>query len=531
MAPTAPSKARAGVADHRAPAAGRSRTTLPTARTLALAMAAALSVGAVRAQQWRLESSVGSNLTWTSNSLLGVDVAKPDVLIEVSPRLAIRGEGSRLRVAGSAELTSINYVKGTRSSRLLPTADVTARYEAVDDFLFIDSGVRVVQEIENAFGAQSLAGGAGETRNTTQLRIAPRIESAIGPGLRYSLRSENLRTREARAALAVDTPSGSGYFGRHSASITRDPAPLGWHVEAERTDTRYYDSLQPTLVLDVARAGVDYAITSDLSAGVHAGVERNSFFRVDRLRTIYGVDLNWRPSERTRLSAFGEQRYFGPGWRIEFDHRSPFLAWTLFLSRGTESAPQGQLELPATDNVAALLDTLFTTRFPNPADRAKQVQLFMAQQGLPTSTTRPTNLFSQRLSLATSARGSVALIGSRSSALLGLYYARVVDAPEAGDLATGRIINNNIQRGVDLTLTHRMTPTISASMAFDLSRIQAVASVAGDRTTQAGVRASVRLRLAAATAATFGGSVRKLASNVTPPGNQVSVFAGLEHGF
>ena len=519
------------MAGHCAAAAGRARAARPNVRALLLALAAALAAGAAHAQQWRLESSVASNVTWTSNSLLGVDVAKPDVLIEVSPRLAIRGVGSRLRVSGSAELTAIDYVKGTRSSRLLPAADITARLEVVDNFLFLDGGVRVLQEIENPFGAQSTAGGAGETRNSTQLRLAPSIESTAGPGLHYRLRSENLRTWEARTALAVDTPTGSGYFGRHSASMTRDPQPLGWHVEAERSDTRYFDSVQPTLVLDVARAGVDYAIASDLSAGVHAGVERNSFFRVDRQRAIYGADLNWRPSDRTRLSVFGEQRYFGPGWRIEFDHRSPFLAWTLFLSRGTESAPQGELELPATDNVAALLDALFTTRFPNPVDRAKQVQLFMAQQGLPASTTRPTNLFSQRLSLATTARGSVALIGSRSSAVLSLYSSRVVDAPEAGDLATGRIINNNIQRGVDLTLTHRMTPTISASMAFDLSRIQAVASVASDRTTQAGARASVRLQLAPKTAATFGGSARKLASNVTPPGKQVSVFAGLEHGF
>ena len=147
-------------------------------------------------------------------------------------------------------------------------------------------------------------------------------------------------------------------------------------------------------------------------------------------------------------------------------------------------------------------------------------------RALPASTTRPTNLFSQRLSLASTARGTVAFTGARSSALLGLFYVRVVDAPEAGDLATGRIINNNIQRGADLTLTHRLTPTTSASMTFDLSRIQAVASVGNDRTTEAGARASVRVQLARATFTTFGGSARKLVSNVTPSGKQVSVFVG-----
>jgi uncharacterized protein (PEP-CTERM system associated) len=515
------------VADDHAAPVGQAAIWSRTLCTLALGL---LPIAA-QAQLWRVESSVASNLTWTSNSLLGVDAAKPDVLIELSPRIAIRGEGSRLRVSGSAEVTAIDYVKNTRSSRLLPTADVTGRLEAVDNFLFLEGGLRVLQETENPFGAQSATGSAGETRNSAQLRFSPSIDSTVGSGLRYRARSENLRTWEKRAALAVDAPTGSGYFGRHSASITRSPQPLGWHVEAERSDTRYYDSVQPTLTLDVARAGVDYALASDFSIGAHAGVERNSFFRVDRQRSIYGFDLNWRPSERTRFSAFQEERYFGPGWRIEFDHRSPFLAWTLLLSRGTESAPQGQLELPATDNVAALLDTLFTTRFPNPADRAKQVQLFMAQQGLPTSTVRPVNLLSQRLSLATTARGTVALIGARSSALLGLYYVRVVDAPDAGELATGRIINNNVQRGVDLTLTHRLAPTISASMVFDLSRIEALASVASDRTTQGGVRASVRVQLAPRSAASFGASARKLASNVTPAGKQVSVFAGLEHGF
>ena len=529
MAPTAPSTPEAGAAPVRQ-ASGDGLRRSPK-RRLACATALALFAGAAQSQVWRVESSVGSNLTWTSNSLLGVDLAQPDVIVELSPRIAIRGEGARLRVSGSAELTSVNYVKATRASRLLPTADITGRYEAIDNFMFIEGGLRVSQEIENAFGAKSLAGGSGETRNTTQLRLAPRIESAISPGLRYSLRSENLRTWEARAALAVDTPSGSGYFGRHSVSMTRDPAPLGWHVEAERSDTRYYDSLQPTLVLDVARAGVDYAVNGDLSAGVHAGVERNSFFRVDRQRSIFGLSLNWRPSERTRLAAFQEQRYFGPGWRLDFEHRSPYVAWTMLFSRGTESAPQGQLELPASANVAALLDALFTTRFPNPVERARQVQEFMAQQGLPASTTRPTNLFSQRLSLASTARGTVAFTGARSSALLGLFYVRVVDAPEAGDLATGRIINNNIQRGADLTLTHRLTPTTSASMTFDLSRIQAVASVGNDRTTEAGARASVRVQLARATFTTFGGSARKLVSNVTPSGKQVSVFVGLDHGF
>jgi uncharacterized protein (PEP-CTERM system associated) len=495
------------------------------------AAAAMLSAAPAQAQLWRLERSVGSNVTWTSNALLGIAAAEPDVVLEVSPRLAIRGEGSRLRVGGSVELTAVHYANSTRPGRLLPAADLTGRLEAVDNFLFLEAGVRVLQEVENPFGSRATDGASGLARNTREFRFAPSIESTIRDGLRYQLRSENLRTSETRAALSVDAPSGSGYFGRHSASIVQDPRPFGWYIEAERTDTQYDESIQTNLVLDTARAGVDYALLPELRFGVHGGVERNSFFRIDPQRSIYGLSLNWRPSERTRLALFEEKRYFGPGWRVEFDHRSPFLAWTFFLSRGTETAPQGIAELPATDNVAGLLDALFATRFPDPAERARKVREFMAQQALPDATSRSTSLFSQRLSLSTTARGTVALVGARGSAVFGFFSSRFVDAPEAGELATGRTINNNTQRGIDLTLTRRLSPTISATAAFDLSRIQAIATVTGDRTTQAGARVSLRKQLAARTSASVGASARKLSSNVTPSGKQVSVFAGFEHGF
>jgi uncharacterized protein (PEP-CTERM system associated) len=493
-----------------------------------------LTVTSVFAQQVRIDSSIDSRLTWTDNALIGVAAPKSDFVLNLQPRLAISGEGPRMRFAGTVEVAALNYLGGTRPSRLLPTADLTARVEPVDDLLFMEGQVRSSQEIENAFGTRSESRGTATTHAVRELRLSPYVNTVSGSGLRFGLRSDNVRTNESRKGgfeFELDAPSASGYFGQHSLSIAQDPRPVGWRVEAERSDTRYSDSLQPKVVLDVARLSVDYALDADLKVGVRGGYERNSFFATDSLRPIYGVELTWRPTPRTKLAAFEEERYFGSAWRLEFDHRMPFLAWSLLASRGTESATQGLLQLPASGNVAGLLDELFTTRFTDPIERAQKVREYMAQQGLPDSTQNATRLFSQRLSLATRSNGSVALIGVRSSLVVSGFYRRTTDAPEAGDLATGRSVNNNVQRGFDVILSHRVTPVISLTVACDFSRAQALASVGTERTTQAGGRVGATVQLAPKSSLSVGGTATKLVSNTLVSGRQISIYAGLNHSF
>ncbi len=494
-----------------------------------MVMAAASS-----AQQMRIDASIGSKLTYTDNALYGVAEPKSDFILEVLPRVVISGEGSRVRLAGTAELAALTYAGGTRPSRLLPLGDLIALVKPVDNFLFVESELRSTQEIENAFGARSAGRTDATTHSVRELRISPYVESATGGGLRYGVRSDNLRVQEARRGgfeTQVDAPSSSGYFGHHSLHVSQDPRPFGWRIEAERNDTRYSDSTQPSVVQDTARAIVDYALAYDLDVGVRAGYERNSFFSTDRFRPIYGLEVKWRPSARTNLTAFEEKRYFGQARQFSFDHRMRVLAWSMLFSRGTETATQGLFQLPATGNVAALLDGLFAARYPDPAERARQVQLFIAQQGLPESTQQPTNLLSQRLSLVTAGNASVALNGARNSLVLSGYYRRTVDAPDAGGLATGRAFNNNVQRGAELALSHRLTPVVNVTIAGTFSRIQALASVGSERTTEAGARANLTFRLSPKTSLAVGGSANKVVSNTLVSGHQISIFAGLDHAF
>lgn len=484
------------------------------------------------AQRWTIEPGISSQLTWTSNSLLGTGAAQDDTVFDVRPRISILGEGARLRIVGTAALNGIAYLDRSQPSRVLPEGDLTARLEAVERWLYLEAAVRAAQTGANPFGVRAEASSTSNTVTTTQGRFSPSIESAIDPLMRYRIRSDNTWTKDSFADSTVAAPTGAaGYFGRHTASIEHDPRPFGWRAEAERSDTRYDDGATAPLVSDVARLLADYALTSELSVGVRGGYERNSFVAVGQHHAIYGGQARWRPSERTRLSADGERRFFGSAWHIEFDHRTPQFAMSAALSRGIQSTPQSLFEIPATGNVAALLDAMFTTRIPDPAERAKVVQKFIADQGLPSATLGATNIYSQRLSLVTSRSGSVGLVGVRNSLVLSGFYLRTEDVPDAVGLATGLINNNNLQYGAGLTFSHRLAVAVSLSATIDWSRIKALDAAAADLTTQRGARIQFNVQASPKTGAVFGARYRKFESTVAVPGHESSVYMGLDHRF
>ncbi|MFL6661041.1 MAG: TIGR03016 family PEP-CTERM system-associated outer membrane protein, partial [Rhizobacter sp.] len=334
-------------------------------RTVALAAALAAGTAApfAHAERWSAEAGVSSTLTWSSNPDLGlVGGGQSDTVLEVRPHISLRAEGARLRLGGTASLAGVTSAHDTQPSRLLPEADLSARLEAIERFFFLDAGLRALQTSENPFGARPEAGITRNTLTTAGARFSPSIESAISAETRYRLRSENSWTRQSGSTLAT-TSAAEGYFGRHSFLFEHDAHPVGYRLEAERSETKYREGVQQPLRQDLVRASVDYAVSAEFTAGVRAGRERTSLVTVDAERNIYGLQARWQPSPRTTLSVFDEKRFFGQAWRLAFDHRLPQVAWNVLLSRTLDTAPQSLFDLPATENVAALLDAAFTTRF------------------------------------------------------------------------------------------------------------------------------------------------------------------------
>jgi len=511
-----------------------------TRRAVALAVATTafaaplLAPAPAHAQRWVFGGGISSQLTWSSNADLGSTGGGDDTILNVRPHVTLRTVGGPVQLDGSAALNGVTTANHTQPSRILPEADFNARAEAIQRFLYLEGGVRAVQSSVDPFGPRPEQGTSLNTFTAWQLRFTPRIESQIDPLTRYRLQSANSWARQSGGGDSVTgATSGEGYFGRHTALVEHDPRPLGWRLEAERSQTRYRNDLQEPVTNDLVRATVDYAVGSDWTLGVHAGRERTSLLPDDPQHTIFGAQARWQPSPRTTLSAFEEKRFFGKSYRLIFDNRLPHVAWNVTLSRDLDTTPQALFDLRGANDLADSLDAILTSRYPDPIERARIVQDIIARQGLPSQSLQPLSLFSQRVSIVTGRNASVTFLGARNTLTLNAFGSRTQDASQAAAPATGTTFGNNSQYGASASLSHVLTPATSVNVSTAWSRITAIG------TDEQSIERSVRLRVGMQTGPrtnVFGGArYRRFTSNatssVTAEGNEGAVFVGLDHAF
>lgn len=505
---------------------------LPGASRLPAMLLALCAVpGTAAAAAWDVGTSLGTRLTAESNTTLGSLQKEADLGLLVRPRLAVTGRGDRLRLAGEAELNSTTYARGSLPSRTAPQARLEANWAVVERALFLEAQGRVIQTTENPFGAAAEVDPVRGTVTTRQVRISPYLETALSPRTRVLLRSDVTRVSDNGSTFALTDNSAGGSFSQQTARFEVDPRPMGLRLEAERSTSRYENDLQPDLRIELARASLGWMIADDLAVGLRWGVERNSVTRPGETLRILGTQFRWAPSDRTLISGFREDRFFGNGWRFEFRHRMPRLAWSLDLGRSVESGLQSLAQLPASTNVTALLDAMFTTRFPDPIERARVVREYMGRQGLPAALAEARTLTSQRLSLVTSRGLRTAWNGPTGTIALNVYSITTADLIDPDPLASNLGLRNNHQRGVALSYAQRLSAVTGITLTADAGEIRTLRTFGDGVSRQSGLRASLNQALTPRAALSAGLGVRRLESNVEQPGESVQLFIGLDQTF
>ena len=96
------------------------------------------------------------------------------------------------------------------------------------------------------------------------------------------------------------------------------------------------------------------------------------------------------------MGGFWEHRFFGSSYSAQVSHRLPNAALSANFSRGLNSYPQLALAIPAGATVAQFLDAAFTTRIPDPAERALAVEQFLARTGIAADAGEPGELLCAR---------------------------------------------------------------------------------------------------------------------------------------
>lgn len=482
------------------------------------------------AQQWTFEPSVEGSATLTNNANYGSgDQREGDLVLSVTPAVNFRREGPRLRVNGAASLNIIGYADGTQTNRIFPQANILANLEAVERFFFIDAELLANQSLLNPFLPRSESSSTFNKYTYIQGRIAPYLQGNFASDWRYLVRSDNSYTYTTQS----DASLSDAYYGRHLAEVVRRPTPIGGSLRLQSDITRFDDDqdvqINPNQHLEIALATVNYAFTPQFVFGLRGGYERTNYTVTDESGPVYGAELLWTPSPRTRLEGFYEHHFFGPAYQVDFSNRQRVLASSLSFSRSLTSYPQLILQLPASGNVSSMVNAILVARFPDPIERARQAQDLINRQGLPESLPNGINIFSQGINVVTSGSGTLGWIGARNTAALTLYYVKTERLPDAAIPPTFLTLNNNTQRGASLAFSHQWSPVVSLNATISRTEVRGLDQADGTDTDQNLVELQATRQLTPRSSAYIGTRYQQWKSTSTTFGDthEAAIFIGL----
>ena len=243
------------------------------------------------AQNVEVEPWVTARVTASDNAGLGFATAGRDLITDVTAGLRVRLEGARTSLSAAPHCSR----SSTRSTRRATTSSrlSTSRAAGPPSSVFSSSkaGARTTQTHIDPFAPGLSETSTDNNATVTQYRLSPYIESQPAPNLHFRARSDNTKTKDYGHESADFSAIDSSYFGFHTISLERDPLPLGWRVEAERSKTQYQGEFVP-LITDIARALVNVTVVDTLRSGPASRRRRG------QLPDGYGVAIHLRrPAE------------------------------------------------------------------------------------------------------------------------------------------------------------------------------------------------------------------------------------------
>ena len=265
---------------------------------------------------------------------------------------------------------------------------------------------------------------------------------------------------------------------------------------------------------DSASLSLNYLALPELRLSASAGRESTNTSTLNKEgNSTWGVAADWSPSERTRLSAQLNHRYFGNSYQLSFDHRMPRSIFRLSASRDVSNPfDQGGRGLGATYN---LLFAQLAATVPDLVERDLRVRALLLASGLtPGGPLAPTFL-AGAATLEQRFEASFSLQGVRSNVAFSVSTSnnRRLDPLATGvdDLSGGGSVS---QRVVTLALGHRLTPVMGASL--DLSRQDTSSSTSAQSTSLRSVRASLTTTVGPRSTASLSARHVRFASSTAP---------------
>ena len=419
----------------------------------------ALFASPIRADQWTLEPGVRIAPTISNNlNLAPPGQEESGAYLQVAPRIRFTGTGARYQVRGAYELGAYWYTTG-QNSNYYSNGFLRGNAELVEKLFFVDANARIYQNFFSAFNPVSITPGlASENVFTTySYGLSPYLRRVIS-GYDYLLRWDNQWT-----TYSGDNTGGGlrdSYYSTLTARISSPIRLFGWTAEYIGNDVRF-DEQQP-LSTEVARGILYYQVNPDLQLSARGGYEWNNYYLNQYSGPIYGAGVNWTPTPRTTLDAFWEERFFGPSYGLNLNHRTRLTGWRLSGSRNISTYPQQIALRPGL--TTEVVDAAFTARLPDPVERQQAVDQFLQQSGLPTVLTEPVVYYNNQILLIERAEAAFTLHGANSSLVFTAYWRHQDPITAVGTpipaLLTSQVLTT---RGVSANYTYRLSATTNLS--------------------------------------------------------------------
>ena len=477
---------------------------------------------------WLLEPSVDALFTLTDNVNLTTTDRKADFVTQLTPGLRFSEQSAHTRLQGNVQVPVLLYARtGSQNDDVEPQVALSGIAELVERLFFVEAAVNVSQQYLSPFGPTPVdLSTATNNRYTAQsYRVSPILRGDAGNGLTYQLRDDNIWSNESNTTFVTQ----SAYTNELNGKLTQEPRPLGWQLEYDLSETHFVD--QAPQRSQIARAHMLARPDPTFEWSLDAGYENNNFPGVNESGAVYGGGVRWRPTDRTTVDATLEHRFFGGSYHVTIDHRTPLSIWSIRASRDITTYPQQLAAFAAGEDVNALLNRLFSSRFTDPLQRQQFVDQFIRERGLPATVGGPLSLYTQEVLLQESFEARAGLIGARNSILASVFRLRTEPVGDVGTLLPALLAqDNNTQTGGTVTWTLKVTPLYTLATSGTYTRtVENVGD--GQLTRQFALTSSLAAPLSPLTRGFVGVRWQRLLSNFGNDYRETAVFVGINHIF
>ncbi len=498
-----------------------------------VAIAGLTACAAAVAQAWRLSPEIQTTVTATDNAAyVEGNAARKDLIVDIAPSLQIFGRGPQYTLQGRVALNALYYSRDSAPNRLLPSGRIELNAVPVQRWITLDAVASVDQTAEDPYAVQPDLQSTVNRLTTSRFFVSPALQHDFSDIDSIELRTDQEWIRRSGESQ-TDLVAGDSHTQNHLFRLARRPVPLGGAIEIAQLDTRYsgrsaYESTTARLVLS-------FSPDPQMVFSLIGGSERSRFALTESTDPIYGLRAELAPTERTRIDATVEQRFFGTAWDVLAEHRSPQVALSLQAVRRA-TAQTSSTVLGAGTDTAGLLDAILTTRYPDAAARAVVVRDLIDRLGLPQELGDPVEVFSDTAQRETGLTASVSFLGRLTVVTIAAYTREFTQLQRQDDplLPPAGYDAANRQRGLTFGINRRLTPLSSVDLLLGYSRIRGLEARGGDETAERDARIALTHQLSARSSATLGARYREtaaVAGTASSDAHETAVFVGLGHRF